>query len=537
MSLLCERAAVLVVSVVTLCSCAAPATWDSEDAPRVSNSLAAFTGSCTFTVSSGGLAVAFPAGGGDTGVLARRTGDNVITINDAPCTSTDTVPVNATSLNVKSVTVTGGLGDDVFVLDFTGGTFSPGHLAVPGITVNLAGGNNAFKLRGTSGVDTVTVGELGISLGANRDVTVTTTSAQEPSFEFALGAGNDTFNSGGSPITGAPCLHELTVFGGLGNDTFNEGATRNGDATFHGGAGTDTLTYASRAVALSLTADALTGSGEPPEADLIDTDIEVIMGGLAADTFHVTSLADPVATLTLNGGPGDDIFLEGAAATPHTIFIGGAGMDTVDYGARVLGTQALTITMGVGANDGETGENDDIQSTVEKVVGGSGNDNITGSTGNDLLCGGPGNDTLNGGAGDDTFLASNDLGSDTYVGGTGVDTVDYSGRSANLVITMVGTALAPSANDGDPLLNEHDDVYDDVENCIGGSGDDALTGNALNNVISGGAGSDTLNGGGGDDTLEAGPAGAAAQHINCGVGDDIALSGDPGDVVNADCEL
>ena len=47
----------------------------------------------------------------------------------------------------------------------------------------------------------------------------------------------------------------------------------------------------------------------------------------------------------------------------------------------------------------------------------------------------------------------------------------------------------------------------DIENAIGGSGFDTLTGNSLNNTLSGGAGGDTLSGSTGNDTLN-GDAGA-----------------------------
>ena len=60
-------------------------------------------------------------------------------------------------------------------------------------------------------------------------------------------------------------------------------------------------------------------------------------------------------------------------------------------------------------------------------------------------------------------------------------------------------------NDGgaacDGTTGAFDDVHTDVENVIGGFGNDTITGNSDNNVLGGGAGNDSLNGGGGDDTL------------------------------------
>jgi len=48
--------------------------------------------------------------------------------------------------------------------------------------------------------------------------------------------------------------------------------------------------------------------------------------------------------------------------------------------------------------------------------------------------------------------------------------------------------------DHDGASGEYDNVYDDVEQVRGGSGDDALTGNELVNTLIGNGGADTLRG-------------------------------------------
>ena len=55
------------------------------------------------------------------------------------------------------------------------------------------------------------------------------------------------------------------------------------------------------------------------------------------------------------------------------------------------------------------------------------------------------------------------------------------------------------------------DTYTNVENVIGGSGDDTLTGTdstTVGNALTGGAGDDTLTGGAGDDILDGGAHGS-----------------------------
>jgi len=91
---------------------------------------------------------------------------------------------------------------------------------------------------------------------------------------------------------------------------------------------------------------------------------------------------------------------------------------------------------------------------------------------------------------DDTFVASNDI--EAFNGLPGSDTVDYraasKGISASLAIPSQNTGAAAG------------DTYVSIENLIGSSFNDKLTGDADANVLTGGAGVDTLAGGTGNDT-------------------------------------
>src|SRR6185295_14762220 len=80
----------------------------------------------------------------------------------------------------------------------------------------------------------------------------------------------------------------------------------------------------------------------------------------------------------------------------------------------------LTVSIDGVANDGDTGEGDNVKTDVETVVGGDGADTLTGSSGNNKLVGGIGNDSLNGAAGDD--ILDGGVGADVMVGGAGNDT-------------------------------------------------------------------------------------------------------------------
>ena len=102
------------------------------------------------------------------------------------------------------------------------------------------------------------------------------------------------------------------------------------------------------------------------------------------------------------------------------------------------------------------------------------------------------------------------------VGGGGRDTADYAARHAPVTVTIDGLA-----NDG--AAGERDDIVAvSVEDVIGGSAGDRLTGSARRNHLSGGDGRDRLTGLGGGDTLDGGP---GADRLDGGDGRDLLIGG------------
>ena len=174
-------------------------------------------------------------------------------------------------------------------------------------------------------------------------------------------------------------------------------------------------------------------------------------------------------------------------------------------------TRASSCTV-TGTNRGET-----LNGTAgdDVICGLGGNDTINGLGGNDTIFGGAGNDRINGGLGDDQLIG--DVGADTLSGGSGADTVDYSSASASLTVTIDGRP-----NDG--VRNERDSVALDVENVLGGSGNDSITGSTAANELDGGTGNDTITGGSGDDLIDGG---AGNDRIIGGIGNDT-LDGESG---------
>jgi Ca2+-binding RTX toxin-like protein len=140
--------------------------------------------------------------------------------------------------------------------------------------------------------------------------------------------------------------------------------------------------------------------------------------------------------------------------------------------------------------------------------GTAGADTLVGTLGADQLFGEGGNDLLKGGAG-----------ADLLDGGGDTDTVDYRGSTGVDVSLQRGTGVQGHAQG---------DTYTSIENVIGSSAGDFLTGNGFNNRLDGGrgndnlgggAGSDILNGGSGDDGLQGG---SGVDVLNGGAGIDFA---------------
>jgi Ca2+-binding RTX toxin-like protein len=124
----------------------------------------------------------------------------------------------------------------------------------------------------------------------------------------------------------------------------------------------------------------------------------------------------------------------------------------------------------------------------EKILGGAGQDDLCGAAGNDTLIGWGGNDALHGNGGNDWLNGG--TGDDRIYGGAGNDWAVFAGSIA-VTVNLGLTAAQDTGHGRDTIRN--------VENVTSGSGNDRLTGSALNNLLNGGLGTDTLTGGAGRD--------------------------------------
>lgn len=143
---------------------------------------------------------------------------------------------------------------------------------------------------------------------------------------------------------------------------------------------------------------------------------------------------------TLSGGGKNDTLIGDSGAD---FLVGGPGaLDMVSYQDE---SSSISVTIDDVANDGESGENDNIAATCEAFWGGSAADFIRGSGKNNNILGGLGNDTLIGGGGNDTIQGNG--GSDSIEGQGGNDLIFAAGETGGDVSTDLDTLIGGSGTD------------------------------------------------------------------------------------------
>ncbi|MCI4405668.1 MAG: hypothetical protein JHC35_00110, partial [Sulfuricurvum sp.] len=309
-----------------------------------------------------------------------------------------------------------------------------------------------------------------------------------------------------------------------GNDTFMPGG---GYDFIDGGNGSDFLTYYKadydaigatnweniNGITVDLNSVDFTMVKETTTGRLIDLvkAVEVISGTYGNDVISGSNSANEVFygyegndTLTgrggddtLYGGVGNDLLSPGAGN--DTVY-GDAGIDTIDIADGAPGPAIITMDASgnFSYNSGK-----DLAYGIENIYGTNYADTITGNALNNIFIGRLGNDTIDGGLGNDTFTGNNQNdGSDIFDGNGGIDTADYSGSARQIKVTLNGgtdaTVAFTSNGAGDPVTN---DIIRNIENFIGGAGNDVITGDANDNILDGWSGTDTISGGDGNDTI------------------------------------
>jgi len=491
--------------------------------------------SCTLTDADGATSPS-----GDAATTTASCTDNAVLVDIDGKGGSDTLTVASGGIGGGSITapqiIGGGPGSDTISV-YTGNS-----------NVLMADGGTD----GSQGTITDTGGGS-ITGGAGNDLII----GAAGNDALVGGAGNDDIRgnaAGDTNLSGGDGTDTIT--GGAGNDTITPGL--GDDGTVDGGTEIDTISYDDgrlNPVSVDLTAAGQTDGGVDDNASPTDREtlnnFENIRGTNQGDILAGTASANAIAGLagddqisgldgddvTLDGGAGNDTILGGAGTdvlvggteddtldggVQNDTITGGAGFDTVDYATGRVDSVTVTVDGGTNNDGGSVDGNAtrDNVTQVEQVLGSPANDTMTAGTapgsvlvgngGDDGLTAGAGGATLTGGAGDDTLNGA--AGADTLDGGAdadimdgngGIDTVTYAGRTEPLAVSL----NADSADDGgasDGIVVGVRDTTTDIENAIGGDGDDRLAGDGLANVLTGGLGADTLIGGLGTDTLAGG---------------------------------
>ena len=281
------------------------------------------------------------------------------------------------------------------------------------------------------------------------------------------------WGNGGNDVLAAMGGNDL-AFGGSGNDLLI-GGEGEGDDIYVGGEGVDTVKYTSALA--GITVDLVEGtaySTDGNDAAAIGTDVLIDIENVIAGNFNDILIGNSFAN-SLEGGAGDD-WLQGGEGVDT--LDGGLGSDTADYSDKMVDL-SVTLNGAVDAIVMVGGVAEDTIRNIENLVGGEGNDTFIGDSADNLFLGGAGNDTLD--------------------GGSGSDMADYSDKTEAVSVTLHGSLDAIVTVGG-----VAEDTIRNIENLIGGSGNDTLIGDALANSLSGGYGDDTLQGGAGNDTLDGG---------------------------------
>lgn len=230
---------------------------------------------------------------------------------------------------------------------------------------------------------------------------------------------------------------------------------------------------------------------------------DLIVGTAAGETLRGNGGNDVIAANAgndiLDGGAGNDVLNGGAG---RDVISGAAGIDTVTY-AGAVGGVAVNLNSVSQQNTGAAGF--DTLLSIE---------NLTGSFWGDYLSGSAGNNVLNGLGGDDTLVGG--AGNDVLNGGSGIDSASYAGSSTALAVNLA--TIRPQATGAAGT-----DTLVSIENIIGGSAGDVLSGNAADNVLEGRGGNDLLQGGAGNDVLDGGAGRDTATYSSMTVAINVSL--------------
>ncbi len=440
-------------------------------------------------------------GGLGSDVMKGGAGNDTFVVNTSGDTTSDTGGVDTVR---SSVSRTLGTGLEKLTLTGTANMNATGNA----LANTLAGNSGNNTINGGAGDDTMTGGSGNDTFHVDSVNDVATDSAGIDTVisavDYTLGNGienlilttgiNGTGNALANTITGNTAANSLS--GGDGNDTLIGGG---GADSLDGAAGNaDIASYENSvgAVRALLQAFLIFNNSGDAQGDVY-TEIEGIRGTNNTTDTAIFLQHGPLSMQDMLGGNADDNIIEGLAG--NDLLIGGGGGDTLNGGsgedAAGYLSSVISITVSLLNPANNTGDaQNDVYISIENLIGTrhNGGDVLTGNTGANRLFGMNGADTLNGGDGDDWLVPDTAFADvltvtdgDVINGGTGSDTIDYSG-SQNAIDGITIDLFNQFIFGGEAET----DTISSIENFIGTKADDDVIASAAANHIDGGNGND-----------------------------------------------
>lgn len=324
------------------------------------------------------------------------------------------------------------------------------NLTGSGFNDTLTGDSSNNVIDAGGGNDTVDGGDGDDALigGSGTDTVSYANAASGITFDLSLATAQNTVGAGTDTVSG---FENVT---GSGFDDIIVGTSGNNILT--GDAGTDTLSYANAVSDITFdlslaTAQATGGGGTDTVSgfeNLIASGFDdviagtsgnnVLEGGAGIDTISYASALAGVTfelslttaqntvgagTDTVSGfenvtGSGFDDVITGTSG--NNTLVGGSGTDTISYANAASGV-TFDLSLATAQNTGGAGT--DTVSGFENVIGSDFNDIITGTTGNNTLAGGIGTDTISYSNAISGITFDLSLTTAQVTGGAGTDTV------------------------------------------------------------------------------------------------------------------
>ncbi|WP_394889482.1 beta strand repeat-containing protein [Mesorhizobium sp. AaZ16] len=257
---------------------------------------------------------------------------------------------------------------------------------------------------------------------------------------------------------------------------------------------------------------------------LTNNNNESVVSGLADGSFVIVLDNDEANTMEVT-----HVNAAGTALGTFTFSGPGTEPSITDLGdGRFAVTwESLDATGGVRMEILDTRDfvnNPAVYTPESKQIGTIFDDVFTADGGASQVFGHDGNDTITesgsikeyfGGNGNDTLIVVSPINDDVHDGGSGNDTIDWSGASG----FVVGATF--DLNAGLATAGGQDEVMVSFENLIGTNNDDIIIGSGGGNILNGLDGNDTIEGGFSTDTVDAGAGNDIVRVLDGQFADDV----------------